>query len=511
MKTNLTNNLLRSSINLLVTGILVMASCQKPTEVDPTDDPTPGTAETGTVTKTSTWNGTSTVGAHEAASDYVWNASDVVPIKLNGTSITIGGAGATASGSVVTITSAGTYSLSGSLTNGQVIVNAKDAVVRLILDGVNIHSSVNAPVYVKKAEKVVLVLADNSTNVLTDAANYTYDVPADEEPNAAVFSKSDLTIFGTGTLDVTGNFGDGIVSKDGLIVKSGNITVKSADDAIRGKDYLVINDGKITIDAKADGLKSSNDSDAALGYVIIDKGDISITSGDDGVHAETSLTINGGTVSILKSYEGLEGQAITVNAGTIHITSSDDGINAASTARSGNTLTINGGYMFVDANGDGLDANGSIVMTGGVVIVAGPTASNNGALDYDATFNITGGYLLAVGSSGMAQAPGTSSTQNSVLIGLTSAQAAGTVINLQSGDGKSLFTFQPSKKFQSIAFSSPGLTNGSSFSVYTGGTATGTATDGLYQEGTYTSGTKFADFTVSTAVTKVGTTGGGGR
>ena len=130
----------------------------------------------------------------------------------------MGGAGATASGSVVTIGSAGTYSLSGSLTNGQVIVNTKDnAVVRLILNGVNIHSSVNAPIYVKKAEKVVLVLADNSTNVLTDAATYTYDVPADEEPSAAVFSKSDLTIYGNVSLDITGNFGDGIVSKDGLV------------------------------------------------------------------------------------------------------------------------------------------------------------------------------------------------------------------------------------------------------------------------------------------------------
>lgn len=257
--------LLRRGAILLGTSLFFLASCQKTSEVDPTTD----TAETGSTIKISTWNGTATVGAHEETGDYVWNASDVIPIKLNGTSITVGGAGATASGSVVTIGSAGTYSLSGSLTNGQVIVNTKDkAVVRLILDGVNIHSSVNAPVYVKKAENVVLILADNSTNVLTDAATYTYDVPADEEPSAAVFSKSNLTIYGNGSLDVTGNFGDGIVSKDGLIVKSGNITVKSADDAIRGKDYLVINDGKITIDAKADGLKSSNDGDAALGYVI---------------------------------------------------------------------------------------------------------------------------------------------------------------------------------------------------------------------------------------------------
>jgi hypothetical protein len=508
MKTNPTNSLMRRNRALLAYSLFFLASCQHTAEISPGTDP----SDTGTEMKTSTWNGTSTVGAHEEAGDYLWSASDVIPIKLNGTSITVGGAGATASGSVVTIGAAGTYSLSGNLTNGQVIVNTKDkAVVRLILDGVSIHSSVNAPLYIKKAEKVVLVLADNSTNVLTDAANYTYDIPADEEPSAAVFSKSDLTISGNGSLDVTGNFGDGIVSKDGLIIKSGTISVKAADDAIRGKDYLVINDGKITIDAKADGLKSNNDSDADLGYVIIDKGDITITSGDDGIHAETDLTVHGGTISVLKSYEGLEGKTITINAGTLRIASSDDGINAASSTQSGNSLTINGGYIYVDANGDGLDANGSIVMTDGVVIVAGPTASNNGALDYDATFNITGGYLLAVGSSGMAQAPGTASTQNSVLIGLTSPQAAGTLVHLQSSEGKGIFTFMPSKKFQSIAFSSPELTTGTSFTVFTGGTATGTATDGLYQAGTYAGGTEFADFTVTSAVTKVGSVGGGGR
>lgn len=120
-------------------------------------------------------------------------------------------------------------------------------------------------------------------------------------------------------------------------------------------------------------------------------------------------------------------------------------------------------------------------------------------------------FQLAVGSSGMAQAPGTASTQNSVLIGLTSAQEAGTLVHLQSSDGKGLFTFKSTKKFQSVAFSSAGLTKGTSFTVYTGGTATGTVTDGLYQDGTYTSGIKFADFTVSSAVTKVGSVGGGGR
>ncbi|WP_080239568.1 carbohydrate-binding domain-containing protein [Spirosoma rigui] len=460
---------------------------------------------------------TDVAAVHEEASDYVWNSTDVVPITLNGGSITVGGAGATVSGSTVTITSAGTYRISGTLTNGQVIVNTADKeAVRLILNGVTITSATSAPIYIKDSGKTIIGLADNTTNTLTDGATYVYDVPADEEPNAAVFSKSDLTIFGNGALVVNGRFGDGIASKDGLIIKSGAITVNAADDGIRGKDYLIIHDGKLTVTAKADALKSSNDEDPALGYVTINNGTMTISAGDDGIHGESGLTVNDGTVTIAQSYEGLESKVITINGGTIRLTASDDGINAADgsdsggmpggqTTASGNLLTITGGRVYVDANGDGLDANGSIIMTGGVVLVNGPSGSGNGALDYDATFTIGGGLLMAVGSSGMAQVPGTTSTQNSVLIGLTAAQTAGTLVRIQASDGKNILTFKPTKRYQSIAFSSPELINGSAYEVYLGGSTTGTPTDGLYADGTYTAGIKASAFTVSSVVTKVNT------
>ncbi|WP_337044811.1 carbohydrate-binding domain-containing protein [Emticicia sp. 17c] len=454
---------------------------------------------------------------HEADSDYNWASTDMNTITLNGSSVTVGGTGATASGSKVTITKAGNYTITGSLTNGQVIVNTEDkAIVRLILNGVDITCANSSPIYIKKAAKTLIVLAENTQNKLTDGASYVYDDIAEEEPNATIFSKDDLSFYGTGTLTIKANFADGIASKDGLIIKSGNITVNAADDAIRGKDYLIIRDGNINATAKADGLKSSNDSDAALGYIIIDKGSINIDAGDDAIHAETKLTINGGDINIIKSYEGLEGKEITINDGIIHLVSSDDGINVAdgsgneggfggmpvSTSTSGLNLYINGGYIYVNANGDGLDSNGSITMTGGTVIVNGPTANNNGPLDYDGSFKITGGYLVAVGSSGMAQLPGTSSTQNSVLVNFTAAQNAGTLIHIQSNDGKELITFKPAKKYQSIAFSSKGLANGS-YDAYLGGSSTGTEKDGLYTNGAYTSGTKNTSFTVSSVVTKV--------
>lgn len=475
-------------------GSAFFSGCKTPDEVNPSESSTDDTS------------------VHDEASDYVWNSSDVVPITLNGSSIAVGGNGATASGSKVTITSAGTYSFSGSLTDGQVIVNTTDkAVVRLILNGVNITSSNSAPIYIKDSGKTVIVLADNSNNTLTDGTTYVYDVVADEEPNAAIFSKSDLTFFGTGALTVNGRFGDAIVSKDGLIIKSGNITVSAADDGIRGKDYLIIDSGTLNITSKADGLKSSNDENAALGYVIINDGTIAIAAGDDGIHAETNLVINKGNITISKSYEGLEGKTITLNNGTVHLTSSDDGVNASDgsgggmggSAGSSNLLTINGGYLYLNAGGDGLDANGSIVITGGTVLVNGPSTNGNGALDYDGSFKISGGVLVAVGSSGMAQVPGTTSTQNSVLVNFTGNQAANSLVNIQSVDGKSILTFKAAKQYQSLAFSSADLATGTTYSVYTGGSSTGTSTDGLFSGGTYTAGTKYTSFSVSSVVTKV--------
>ncbi|WP_158549969.1 carbohydrate-binding domain-containing protein [Runella aurantiaca] len=450
------------------------------------------------------------IEVHEADSDYTWNSTDVIPIVLNGTSITANNAGVSVAGAVATIKAAGTYSISGTLTNGQIVVNNEDkGVVRIILNGVDITSSNSAAIYIKKAGKALVVLADNTQNKLTDGATYVYDIPADEEPNAALFSKADLTIFGNGALTVTGKFNDGIASKDGLIIKSGTLNVTAADDGIRGKDYLIIKDGAINVTAKTDGLKSNNDENTALGYIIIEKGTMTISAGDDGIHAESKLTINGGNINITKSYEGIESKIITVNDGTIHIVSSDDGLNAAggssesATASGSYYFYMNGGYIWMDANGDGVDVNGTAEMTGGVIIVNGTTANNNAAVDYDRSFKITGGYLLAVGSSGMAQIPGTSSTQNSVLITLTTAQQAGSLVHIQDSEGKDILTFKSTKKYQSVAFSSPELKKDTSYDVFLGGSSTGTVTDGLYKDGIYTSGTKAGTVSITSVATKV--------
>ena len=174
-----------------------------------------------------------------------------------------------------------------------------------------------------------------------------------------------------------------------------------------------------------------------------------------------------------------------------------------------NTLVIDGGYIVVDALGDGLDINGPIYMTGGVVIIVGPISNNNGALDYAGAFDISGGFLVAVGSAGMSQAPSASSSQYSVMNNYTSTQSANTAIHIEAEDGQEILTFVPWREYASVVFSSPDLQNGSSYTIFSGGNSTGGTTDGLYSGGTYTAGQQVSNFTISSAVTMSGAAAGG--
>jgi hypothetical protein len=547
-------------------------------------------------------------------------ATDVTNIVLAGDAITSDGARATVAGSVVTIGAAGTYRISGTLDDGQIVVDTTDAdAVVLLLSGADITSRTSAPIYVKNAEKTVVTLADGTVNAVTDGSSYVFDEPASDEPNAAIFSKDDLTINGNGSLTVTANYNNGIASKDDLKITAGNIAVNAVNDGIKGRDSIAVLAGTITVNAGADGLQANNDEDAEKGYIVIEGGTLDITSaldgvqaqtrllvsggditisagggsangsggqgqgdwgmggfaddngssvstkglkasldltidggkitidaaddalhsngsvtinggelqvatGDDAVHADETLTINSGNLNVTTCYEGLESADITINDGTIHIVSTDDGLNAVSATGEGgmvgrpgpggfgggnNNLTINGGYTAIDALGDGFDINGSVDMTAGVLIINGPTRNGDGPLDYDGTFTLSGGFLVAVGSAGMAQAPSTSSSQNSVLVNLESAQPAGTIVHVGSEDGEEILTFVPTKAYQSLALSSPELKDGETYVVYVGGSATGSVTDSVYADASYSPGTEVARFTISSVVTAAGVAGGG--
>jgi hypothetical protein len=280
-------------------------------------------------------------------------------------------------------------------------------------------------------------------------------------------------------------------------------------------------------------IDSSDDAIHSNGNVKIDGGTFAIASGDDGVHADATLEINGGEITLSRSYEGLESAIMTINDGTIHVQSSDDGINVAGgadgssvsgragqnafTVNENNQLYVNGGYVAIDANGDALDCNGRIFMTDGVIILNGPTNDGNGAIDYLGEFTVSRGLLVAAGSSGMAEAPSETSTQNSLMINLDQTQQAGTLVHIVAADGDEIITMAPTKQYQSVVVSSPAIEQGATYQVYLGGSSTGTLSDSLYTDGTYTPGTETAALTVEGVLTTYGSTGmrgmqgGGGR
>lgn len=449
---------------------------------------------------------TSDISLSEAALTDTWDDTAATHIVLNGTSADIDGDGAAADGGNITISSAGTYVVNGTLSEGQFFIDAGDEdTVQIILNGVDIICSDNAPIYGANADEIVLTIADGSENTITDGSAYTFSSADEDEPDAAIFSHDDLVINGSGTLTVNGNYQKGIRSKDDLTITNGNIHVTAVDDGISGKDGLIIIGGSFVIDAGEDALKSSNDEDSDKGDLHITGGSFSINAGDDAIHAEKNLIIDGGTIQIESSTEALEGMTVTVNGGDINLVSSDDGINAAGTgmaedataavttvtessaaeAPSGggmpgfgggmgeatdyNYIRITGGNIIVDAGGDGIDSNGNLYVDGGAVIIYGPTNDGNGPLDYAGTFEITGGTFIAAGSSGMAQSTSSSSTQASLMVYFNSEQQAGKTFELSNESGAVIASVTPAKSYQCILVSSPDMTVGSTYIIKSDG------------------------------------------
>ena len=270
----------------------------------------------------------------------------------------------------------------------------------------------------------------------------------------------------------------------------------TSSKGIKAVNVVQIEGGSITIDSNDDALHSN-------GNVKVNGGKITINTGDDGVHADADVDITAGTVRIEKSYEGIEGINVTIKNGDIYVKASDDGINInggssnyeqfgfnetqtpeteQETNVSESLLLIEGGYVYVNADGDGLDSNGSIKMTGGTVVVYGPTNSGNGTLDYDNTFTVEGGKLIAAGSSGMAMGVSEISTQNTVMMTFTNVQEAGTTVNVTASNGDVLETIAPEKAFQTILISTPDLEQEQSYTFNFGGTVKGDAKNGVYSE-----------------------------
>lgn len=269
---------------------------------------------------------------HYSAKDLTWDSSSEVTIDLSNPTATDG---VTVSDGVITITKAGNYKLTGTY-EGQIKVEAADSdMVRLILNNATITNSTGAAINVVEADEVVIYTASGTTNTVSDGSSYSDT--ASGSPDAAIYSKSDLTLAGEGTLKVEGKYEEGIHTSDGLVIASGTLEVNAANTGIKGKDYVDILDGTITVTASQDGIKATNDTDGNRGWVRLSGGTVNISAGDDGFKAERVLEISGGTLNITQANEGIEAQYINILDGTVNVTSSDDGINASYSTTSTST------------------------------------------------------------------------------------------------------------------------------------------------------------------------------
>lgn len=449
--------------------------------------------------------------------DASFDESSATKITLSGDSASVSGSGAAAEGSTVTISTAGTYIVSGNLTDGSITVTtSENDKVQIVLNSVKIACSSGPAIDIQSADKCFITLAEGTQNSLSDGSAFT-----SEDANACIYATCDLTINGSGSLDVSGNYRHGVFSKDDLVVYGGTIRVSAVEDGLNGKDSVKIGAGDISIDSGADGVKSSKSTNPEKGFVYVSGGSLSIDAEDDGIQAKTYLCIAGGSIEIdaaddtlhsdlegalnggsttVRSgddafhcetklevndgsfvaeacNEGYEAEQVVVNGGDTNICALDDAMNASAadlsdvsessdadtstSAPSGepganaaqpdgsigvpdassanadsngqqNTapqgagqqdsatspelpsddgaqggqggapgasdsnclIQINGGTVALDSQGDGVDSNGNVEITGGTLLVNGPSSDGDGAFDYDGEATISGGTVL---------------------------------------------------------------------------------------------------------------------
>lgn len=491
------------------------------------------------------------VDTHYSEQDLSWDTSSETAIDLSNPTATDG---VTVEDGTLTITKAGTYKLSGEY-QGQIKVETADSdAVRLVLDNANITNSSGAALNVVNADEVILYSASGTTNTISDGADYT--ATGEDDPDAVVYSKADLTIAGEGTLKVNGNHEDGIHTSDGLVIASGTLEVNAANTGIKGKDYVDILGGTINVTAQQDGIKSTNDTDEGQGWTRLSNGTVTVNAGDDGFKASRVVEISGGSLTVEQSDEGIEAQYINVSGGNVNITSADDGMNASlktsnseSTDSSANTsdaanqqqnnqqqgslpggkqsgtsnqqqqgtgqppamlsgnaqdgtsqngttgtgqqgmgqppqggmpggggtfevvdaaINVSGGNITVNAEGDGIDSNGVTTLSGGTLIVNGPSQGGNAALDTNGDLLLNGATVLSGSTADMFEAPSTNSTSGYLKLTNSSGFEQGSTVQVADSSGKVVANYKVTKSnVQLVLVSSSSIVKGQSYTVYT--------------------------------------------
>lgn len=503
----------------LLTGALVLSGCSKTNNSNETSS--------GSTSTDSSAQGIDVSNMFSDRDKEIgYDEENSTVIKLSDDSTTCDSDAVQISGNTVTIIDEGTYILSGTLTDGMVIVDAEDTdKVQLVLDGVDITSAKSAAIYVREADKVFITTASDSKNILTNGGTYT--AIDDNNIDAAIFSKSDLTLNGAGSLTITAKAGHGVVSKDDLVLTSGTYQIDAASHGLSGKDSVRIASGSYTIVSGKDGIHAENADDTSLGFVYLADGTFDITSDGDGISAGNWLQADGGVYTV-KAGGGSEnvqksdgewqfgpGQQtestdtteedtvsmkaikaagelilkggkysldsaddtihsnanVTISDGEFTLASGDDGIHADS------ATTISGGTIDITESYEGIEGL-SIDITGGETYVSGPTNDGNSALDYNGTGTVTGGIFIAAGSSGMAENFGDSSTQGVMMVTVNS-QAAGSAVSLSDSSGNELVSWTPEKEYTSVIISCPEITTGQEYTLTTGSDTTQITMDSI--------------------------------
>ena len=529
------------------------------------------------------------VDTHYSEQDLSWDTSSETAIDLSNPTATDG---VTVEDGTLTITKAGTYKLSGEY-QGQIKVETADSdAVRLVLDNANITNSSGAALNVVNADEVILYSASGTTNTISDGADYT--ATGEDDPDAVVYSKADLTIAGEGTLKVNGNHEDGIHTSDGLVIASGTLEVNAANTGIKGKDYVDILGGTINVTAQQDGIKSTNDTDEGQGWTRLSNGTVTVNAGDDGFKASRVVEISGGSLTVEQSDEGIEAQYINVSGGDVNVTSADDGMNASlktsdseskdssantsdaanqqqnnqqqgslpggqqsgtsnqqqqgtgqppamsgtsqdgtsqngttgtgqqqnntqnqsnqnmgqppampggnaqdGTSQNGTTgtgqqgmgqppqggmpgggggtfevidaaINVSGGHVTVNAEGDGIDSNGVTTLSGGTLIVNGPSQGGNAALDTNGDLLLNGATVLSGSTADMFEAPSTNSTSGYLKLTNSSGFEQGSTVQVADSSGKVVANYKVTKSnVQLVLVSSSSIVKGQSYTVYT--------------------------------------------
>lgn len=471
-----------------------------------------------------------TVSCLSACSDVVIGASNdgstgaggpEEAITLNGDSAKYAGGGVSINGSVITISSPGEYTVTGTLNDGRIIINTgeESGDVFLTLDGADITCLTDSAIYVAQAKNVDLILAPGSSNKITSGTEADYEKADGTASGAAIYAEDDLDIEGEGSLEVRGYINNGITCKDDLDINGGSISVLAANNGVRGSESVSVTGGTLAIAAGNDGIKSTVADKAGKGFVEILGGDIAITAEGDGISAETSLSISGGNIVVsttgdpaavsskgIKAYTGFD-----VTGGSIHVTSTDHALkSSAGMTLSGGSFTLNstdgkgisadadititGGDFNVSSLDDGIESATAVTIEGGSFTVTagndglkagekgtgfeakvGTVTINGGSLsvsafgdpvDAKAQLLVNGGTILAAGTSKSIKNFSGSSAQPFLACSLSGA--ASDTLTVKGADGGELASLVTAYGFNTVLFSAPILSAGGEYTVSSG-------------------------------------------